>query len=145
MLVLLTMVHKFWVLSFFFYFQVWLDTTSILGCPCGRCVEILSLSHWQPISVVQHRMGARGSMASETAVKILWQRQDPWRQVCHNRYGVFSEQVKCKIFGSLHSTALWGKSKKKINKNSHSEERGEMGSWEEGIYRREFLMSEHLF
>lgn len=112
MLVLLTMVCKFWVLSFF-DFQVWLETTSILGFLHGRCVEIGSCFHWHPITVVQHRTWARGSIASEMAVKILWQRQDPWRQVCHNRYGVFSEKAKCKIFASLHSTALWENLKKK--------------------------------
>lgn len=114
MLVLLTMVPKFWVLPFF-YFQVWLDTTSILGCLYGRCVEIVSLFHWLPITMVQHRTGARGSIALEMAVKILWHRQHPWRQVCHNRHGVFSEKAKCKIFASLHSIALWENLKKKKN------------------------------
>lgn len=144
MLVLLTMVCKLWVLSFF-YFQVWLDTTSILGYLYGRCVKIVSLFHWQPITMVQHKTWARGSIAPEMAVKILWQRQDPWRQVCHNRHGVFSEKAKCKIFASLHSTALWENLKIIIKKNSPSEERGEMSFWEEGIYSREFLMSAHLF
>lgn len=91
----------------------------------GRCVAVSSLCPWQPVIMVHHRTWARGSVASKTAVKLLWQRGDPWTQVGHHGNDVFLEKAKCKIIPSIQSTA--GKSQTRRNWNFSLKRKGGNG------------------